>query len=180
MLSEIIKKIVLNPHIIWNLIWSLTFVVSMCLIFHAWEEKWWKSLIPIYGTYLVYKNAWKNYRWMFLIELVFSIMSANCGSFMKKQITHNIFFAIKTLIETKKVDLDINVGMFFICIILLIISSLIVIILKRVTYIKICATLSISNVFLLIGTFLFPKLFLLIDYIVYAKRTATQKRGTNA
>ena len=44
---------------VWGLIWSIITAVCMCLIFLAWGEKWWKSLVPFYGTYIIYKNTWK-------------------------------------------------------------------------------------------------------------------------
>ena len=169
MLFDLILKCVVTPENILGLAWTFLTTTCMCLIFNAWNEKWWKSLIPFYGNYLIYKHTWKNLKWLFLIELIFSMIAAKCNSFTKKHIINNVFYTIKTYIQTEQLDISISPEQLFIYIVLFSISTAIVFILKRITYVKICSSLNIDNILLKIGTFIFPELFLLVDYIYYKK-----------
>lgn len=179
MLFDLLIRFILTPENVWGFIWSIVTTACMCLIFRAWQEKWWKSLIPFYGTYLIYKNTWKQLKWLFLVELIFASLSAKCGSIIKKQVTYNLFYLSKTFMETGKLDVDVSVEKLLAYIVLLVISILIVTILKRVTYVKICASLSIHNRFLKIGTFLFPEIFLIVVYAVFVKNQAVLNHGSN-
>ena len=102
MLFDIFMKIWITPENVLGILWSIVTVVGMCLIFHAWKEHWWKSLIPFYGTYLMYKNAWKEYKWLFFVQMLFDLISMISSKFMKKHLTNNLFAAIKTYMENKK------------------------------------------------------------------------------
>lgn len=175
MLFDLFIKIILTPENVLGLIWSIITTVCMCLIFQAWEEKWWKSLVPFYGTYIIYKNTWKQLKWLFLVEIFLQLLSAKCASFIKKYIIHNSFYTIETYIKTENFVVGISVEKVLACMAFLLISALGVCILKRVTYMKICASLSIQNIFLKIGTFLLPQIFLLVDYAVFYKKQAELK-----
>ena len=70
MLFDLFMKFVLTPENVLGLVFQILTIVSMCLIFHAWKEKWWKSLIPFYGTYLLYQHTWKRWKWLFLVEMI--------------------------------------------------------------------------------------------------------------
>ena len=179
MLFDLLVRFILTPENVWGFIWSIVTTVCMCLIFRTWQEKWWKSLIPFYGTYLIYKNTWKQLKWLFLVELLFSLLFTKCGSYIKKQVTYNLFYLSKTFMETGKLDVDVSIEELLAYMVLLLISVLVVTILKRVTYVKICSSLSIHNSFLKIGTFLFPEIFLIIDHAVFAKKQADLKNGSN-
>lgn len=170
MLFDLLLKIFLTPENVIGLLWSIATTVCMCFIFKAWKEKWWKSLIPVYGTYLIYKNTWKRWKWLFLLELLFHLLTMKCTSFMKKHIVYNIFYTVKTYLETEKIDLDISVEKMMVCMLLLLMNGFVVFILKRVTYVKICTSLSIHNAFIKIGAFLFPQIFLFVVYIIFARR----------
>ena len=170
MLFDLFLKFVLTPENVLGLIWSTVTTICMCLIFCAWQEKWWKSLIPFYGNYLIYKHTWKKFKWLFLVEIGFDTLAAKSTSFMKKHIVNNVFYTVKTYIETRQLDIEISPEQLFICMVLLLVSAVIVFVLKRVTYMKICTSLNITNTLLKIGTFLLPEVFLLVDYIYYKRK----------
>lgn len=170
MLFDIFVKLWVTPENILGIVWSIVTIVGMCLIFHAWQEKWWKSLIPFYGTYLIYKNAWKERKWLFFVQMLFDLISMISSKFMKKHLKNNLFAAIKTYIETEKVDIDISVPYLLICAIILLISVVVVFLLTRITYWKICDSLGVKNVFLKLGTFIVPQVFLIVDYVYVKKR----------
>ena len=169
MLFDIFVKMWITPENILGIAWNVVTIVGMCLIFHAWQEQWWKSLIPFYGTYLIYKNAWKEYKWLFFIQMLFDLISMISSKFMKKHLTNNLFEAIKTYMETETIDIDISVPYLLICAVVLMISMLVVFLLTRITYLKVCDSLGIRNGFLKMGTFIVPPIFLIVDY-VYAMR----------
>ena len=169
MLFDLFVKFFVTPENIWAIIWNILTILCMCLIFQAWNEKWWKSLIPFYGNYLIYKHTWKGLKWLFVVELIFTLICANTTRFMRKHLVHNVFFTIKTYIETKQLDIDVSIPLLLLNLTIFLISTLIVLLLKRITYVKICPTLNINNIVLVIGTFLFPELFLMLDYLYYEK-----------
>ena len=99
MLFDLFLKYVVTPENVLGLIWSTVTTICMCLIFCAWQEKWWKSLIPFYGNYLIYKHTWKKFKWLFLVEIGFDTLAAKSTSFMKKHIVNNVFYTVKTYIK---------------------------------------------------------------------------------
>lgn len=63
---------------LWKIImdyWVLYLVLAILLIVARWKiyekagEEGWKSLIPFYNTYIMFKIAWRN-GWLFLLELI--------------------------------------------------------------------------------------------------------------
>lgn len=170
MLFDLFVKYFVTPENIQALVWNLLTILCMCLIFKAWNEKWWKSLIPFYGNYLIYKNTWKGLKWLFIVELIFTLICAKTTKFMRKHLVHNVFFTVKTYIETKQLDIDVSIPLLLLNLTIFLISTIIVLLLKRITYVKICSTLSIDNIVLVVGTFLFPELFLMLDYLYYNKK----------
>lgn len=169
MLFDIFVKLYVTPENILGIIWNFITLVGMCLIFHAWQEKWWKSLIPFYGTYLLYKHAWKERKWLFFVQMLFDLISMVSAKVMRKYITSNLFNAFKTYLETDTIDIDISIPYLLICAGLLLVSMLVVFLLTRITYLKVCDSLDIKNLGLKVGTFLVPQIFLIVDY-VYAMR----------
>lgn len=174
MLFDIFVKLCITPENVLGIVWNLITIVGMCLVFHAWQEKWWKSLIPFYGTYLIYRNAWKERKWLFFVQMIFDLISMVSARVMKKHVTSNLFTAFKTYLETETIDIDISIPCVLICISLLLVSMLVVFLLTRITYLKICDSLNIKNLGLKIGTFLVPQIFLIVDY-VYAMRKEKSK-----
>lgn len=172
MLFDIFVKLYVTPENIFALLWTIVTIVGMCLIFHAWEERWWKSLIPFYGTYLMYKHAWEEYKWLFLVQVIFDIAGMLSSSFMRKHITSNLFDAVKTYIQTESIDIDISISYLLGCAVVLLLSTIVVFLLTRITYVKICESLGIHNVLLKVGSFFLPQIFLVIDY-VYVKKKLT-------
>lgn len=175
MLLDLLLKFVITPENILGLLWSIVTTVCMCLIFHAWQEKWWKSLIPFYGKYLLYKNTWKQWKWLFLVEIFSDMAGAKCISFMKKHVMDNALYTVQNYIETEQLDIDIQVEQMICCIALLVISTMIVFVLQRVTYVKICGSLGVHYILLKIGTFIVPEIGLLITYICYRRESNTSK-----
>ncbi len=170
MIFDIFMKIWITPENVLGILWSIVTVVGMCLIFHAWKERWWKSLIPFYGTYLMYKNAWKEHKWLFFVQMLFDLISMASSKFMKKHLTNNLFAAIKTYMETETIDIDISIPYLLICAGLLLISMLVVFLLTRITYLKICDSLGIKSLLLKVGTFIVPQIFLIVDYVYVMRR----------
>ena len=171
MLFDLFVKIWLTPENIMGALWNIVMIVGMCLIFHAWKEQWWKSLIPFYGTYIIYKHTWQKWKWLFAVQIFFDVVGAKCLSIAKKHIATNLLHAIKTYIETEQIDIDISVASLVICMILFVISMTITFVLTRITYMKVCGSLGIDNLLLKIGTFFVPQIFLLVDYAYYEKTT---------
>ena len=165
MLFNLFIKIWATPENIIGLIFNIIMIVSMCLIFTTWQEKWWKSLIPLYGTYILYEHTWKNCKWLFLVQLIFDVVSARCTAFMRKHVAVNLFHTIKTYIETQQLDIDIRVEQLLIAVILFCGSIAVAFVVTRITYVKICDSLCIANRLLKVGTFLLPQIFLLVDYV---------------
>lgn len=170
MLFDIFVKLCITPENILGLIWNLITIAGMCLIFHAWKEKWWKSLIPLYGTYLIYKHAWKERKWLFFVQMLFDLISMASARIMRKHLTSNLFNAIKNYQQTDTIDIDINIPYLLICVGLLLVSMVVVFLLTRITYVKVCDSLEINNWLLKLGTFFVPQIFLLVDYIYVKKR----------
>lgn len=170
MLFDIFVKLCITPENILGLIWNLITIAGMCLIFHVWKEKWWRSLIPLYGTYLIYKHAWKERKWLFFVQMLFDLISMVSARVMKKHLTSNLFDALKTYRQTETIDIDINIPYLLICVGLLLVSMVVVFLLTRITYVKVCDSLEIKNWFLKLGTFFVPQIFLLVDYIYVKKR----------
>lgn len=170
MLFDIFVKWCVTPENILGIIWNLITIVGMCLIFHAWQEQWWKSLIPFYGTYLIYKNAWKERKWLFLLQMIFDLISMVSARVMKKHVTSNLLTALKTYLETDTIDIDISIPYLLICAGLLLVSMIVVFLLTRITYLKICDSLDIRNLGLKVGTFFVPQIFLIVDYVYAMKK----------
>lgn len=177
MLFDLFVKFWVTPENIIGLIWNIITVVGMCLIFQVWNEKWWKSLIPFYGTYLIYKHTWKKWKWLFLVQLGADMISAKCMSLTKKHITGNLIDAVRTYIETQQIALDISISRMLIYMVLFFVMMVIAFLFTRITYIKICESLQIKNVLLLLGTFLLPEVFLLVDYVWYIKMSDGKEAG---
>ena len=169
MILDLLMKFVVTPENVLGLVWTVVTVGCMCLIFCAWKEKWWKSLIPFYGKYLIYKHTWNKWKWLFLVEVLLDTVGAKSVSFMKKHVMNNAISSAQTYIETKQLDVDISVEQLVLSFVLFLISTIIVFVLKRVTYVKVCGSLGIHSMLLKIGTFIFPELFLIIDYICYKR-----------
>ncbi len=166
MLFDLFLKIWATPENMIGLLGNVVMVIGMCLIFRVWKEKWWKCLIPFYGTYIIYKCVWKKRKWLFVVQLFFDMVHTICVSFTKKHIATNIVHTVKTYIKTEQIDIEISLATLLVCLILGFISMFITFLLTRITYLKVCGSLGIKSKLLKIGTFLFPQLFLLTDYIV--------------
>ena len=77
MLLDIFLNIWATPENIISLILRIALTAGLCLIFAAWGEKWWKSLIPFYGTYLLYRHTWVRGRWLFILQILLDMAGAN-------------------------------------------------------------------------------------------------------
>lgn len=165
---DLLVKIFLTPENIIGLLFNLSGILALCFIFKEWNEKWWKSLIPIYSTYILYKHLWK-YKWLCIIQFVFSFINTKCLSIFRKHIIGGILSAITNYINTKSLNIDIKFSLLLICILGFILSYIVVFIFKRITYYRINKQFH-NNVLIQIGTFLLPDVFLLISYINYKKK----------
>lgn len=175
MLFDIFVKLYVTPENILGIIWNFITIVGMCLIFHAWQERWWKSLIPFYGTYLLYKNAWKERKWLFFVQMLFDLISMVSAKVMRKHVTSNLFNAFKSYLETDTIDIDISIPYLLICAGVLLISMLVVFLLTRITYLKICDSLGIKSLLLKVGTFFVPQIFLIVDYVYVMRKQRENK-----
>lgn len=178
MLLDLIVKMYITPENILAILGQISIVVLMCLIFKTWGEKWWKSLIPVYGTYIIYKHTWKDMKWMFAIQLALGFANAHFISRVKKNITGNIINAVRTYIDTKQLDLniEIDVNLLLLYVALALVCGLCVWIIKRITYMKICDTLYIDSIVLKILTFLLPEIILFVDYFFAKKNYIKNER----
>ena len=158
-------KIILTPENIIGIILNIIALIDMCFIFTLFKEKWWKSLIPFYNIYILYKHTWNN-KYICFIEIISLLLNSKFLSFIRKDIFISIYECIKALIEQESFYLDLNYGKIFIFLIFYIITYLIVFIFKRITYWKLCSKMQL-NIFLKILTFIVPDICLLIDYFVY-------------
>lgn len=95
---------------------------------------------------------------------------------MRKHIITNVIDAAGDFIDTGKVDIELSVSTLIICIILFLLSALVLFILTRITYLRICDSLNVNNALIKVGTFLIPEIFLTITYISYKRR---EKKNEN-
>lgn len=175
MLSDFLIKMFVTPENIFGLIWDIISIVGMCFIFHAWKEKWWKSLIPFYSTFLIYKHTWARYKLLFCVQMSFELMNMVSSKLFKKHITNNLLDTVKNFFETQTFDIDISVTYLLVFGSLMLISMIAIFVMTRITYWKICDSLEIRNLFLKIGTFILPQIFLIVDYIYVSKKNAKIK-----
>ncbi len=169
MLWNLILDVLITPENIIGFIINVSMLVAMCFVFKAWNEKWWKSLIPFYGTYIIYKHTWKRRKLLFVLQLVLELVNKRSVSVMRKHIITNVIDAAGDFINTGNADIGINVSTLLICIFLFVISGLILFILTRITYLKICDSLDVHNALIKVGVFVLPEIFLLISYIYWNK-----------
>lgn len=165
---EFLLKIILTPENIIGLILNLLNILSFCFIFKELGEKWWKSLIPIYSTYIIYKHLWK-YKYLFTLEIIFNFINTQCVSIFKKYLIIEIIEVIKKYIKTQILDFDFNFSLLLVCSLCFFISYIIIFIMKRISYFKINKKLN-SSLIIIIGTFIIPDIFLLISYLVYKNK----------
>ena len=168
MIFDLLIKIYCTPENIIALILNICAIIAMCFIFKSFGEKWWKSLVPLYSNFILYKHTWL-FGWYFLIEFFFDLAYAKSISMIKKHIIFNVFETIKYYLEYEKLNVDINVMLIISCLICFLITYVIIFILKRVTYWKLCNKLNV-NLLLKIGTMIIPDIFLLIDIIYHNKK----------
>lgn len=97
----------------------IVFVVAYFKIFTKASVGWWKSLIPIYNQYVLYKIAWKGSMFFFGIFLailsgVLSVIS-NGNEFLVNisSIPFIIYFVIDRIICKAKLAKSFNKGFFF-------------------------------------------------------------------
>ena len=107
---------------------------------------------------------------MFLVEIMFNTLGAKCMSFAKRHVTQNVIHTIKSYIETKQLDIQVQTEQLVICIVLFLISAVIVFVLKRVTYVKVCSSLGMNYLLLKVGTFILPEIGLLLTYICFYRK----------
>lgn len=172
---ELLIKIFLTPENIFGLIFNILGIISFCFIFREWEEKWWKSLVPIYNTYIIYKYLWKR-KWFCLLQFLFSIINIRCIVILKKEILVESINSILNYIKNDIFNINFNFNLLFICIIFFTLSYIVIFTMKRISYFKLCKQYK-SPLFLKIGTFIFPDIFLIISYIFYKKKGVSYVRN---
>lgn len=170
MILDFLMKLFITPENIIGVLLNILGIIGICLIFTLWNEKWWKSLIPIYGTFILYKHTWKSYNSAFIIQTIFILMKIVSLSFFRKHITRNLFYAIQNYIETEQWDIDISITKLIIAISIYLLGTFVVWIFSLITYVKLCNQLNVKNVLLIIGILIFPDLFLLITYFYYKRK----------
>lgn len=174
MIADLILKYILTPERLFGLVWDILPVVAMCLIFTAWKEKWWKCLIPFYGTYIIYKQAWQKKKWLFFVKLLFDFAGARSVSYVRKHLTSNIWHTIKTYLETQQIAIEISPEVLITCLVISTVTSVVVFILTRVTYIKVCESLKLPAWWLKVGAFILPEIFLLVAYVWWRKNAGSK------
>ncbi len=164
MLWNVIVDALITPENVIRFILNVSMMVAMCLVFKVWNESWWKSLIPFYGTYIIYKHTWKRRKIFFIIQLALELINKRSLSVMRKHIITNVLDTITEFVENNNFDINISVNILLICIGLFLISGLILFVLTRITYMKVCDSMNVNNAFVKIGVFILPEIFLLVAY----------------
>ena len=167
MIIGLLIRLWATPENVLGLCMDVAAIVAMCFIFTAWKEKWWKSLVPFYGTYIIFKNVWRKRKWLFFVSITLNIVSSRCVAFFRKHLIIDLIDTIKTYIETEQLSVEIDLRQLLICILIYLVSVIISFVITRISYLKICESLQINNVLLKIGTFLFPQVFLFADYVTW-------------
>ncbi|MBQ4282596.1 MAG: hypothetical protein IJB96_01555 [Lachnospira sp.] len=170
MLLDLLLKYILTPERIFGVVWDIMPLIGMCLIFTAWKEKWWKCLMPLYGTYAIYKHTWQKKKTMFLLKLVLDAAGAVSAWYARKHVTNNVFRALFNYMESGEWVLGINIEQVIWCVVIAVITGLLVFVLTRITYMKVCNSLGLKSVWLKVGTLLLPEVFLIVDYVFYRRK----------
>ena len=169
MLWNLIVDILVTPENVIGFILNISMLVAMCLIFKAWNENWWKSLIPFYSTYIIYKHTWKRRKLFFVVQLLFELVNKRSVSVMRKHIITNVIDAAGDFFDTGKANIQISVSTLIVCIILFLLSSLVLFILTRITYLRICDSINVNNALIKVGVFILPEIFLLVCYVCWRR-----------
>ena len=166
---ELILKIWVTPENVLDLLLQIALLAATGLIFHAWQEKWWKCLIPFYGTYVLYSHAWERKKWLFGVQVLASVGAAVSAWQVKRNVRGSVFDAALLYARTGELDWEVNWTALLLWGLLAAVLALVGFVLTRITYLKVCGSLGVENIFLKIGTFLLPEVFLLANYIVWAR-----------
>ena len=171
MLLDIFLNIWATPENIISLILRIALTAGLCLIFAAWGEKWWKSLIPFYGTYLLYRHTWVRGRWLFILQILLDMAGAWCAHTLSRSLVGGLLETIQFYARTGEFAVDISVRQLLLWLMVWAVCAFCVFLLTRITYLKICGSLGLESGVLKVGTFLFPQMFLLIDYVCWRKKS---------
>lgn len=147
---DFLLKIFLSPENILGIVFNLLNIAAICVVFHEVGEKWWKSLIPIYSTYLLYRNFWKH-KWFCLLEFALILINSRCTAIVRKTIIVDVFEFFVTLIEKQTLEMDVNIPLLILCILGSILSAFAVFVMKRITYYKIGKKLEYSALKIILG-----------------------------
>lgn len=168
---DFLIRLYCTPENVIGLLLDILLMVDMYLIFKALGEKGWKSLVPVYNKFLLYKHTW-NWKWFFLFEVLAGLITAKCLSTMRKHIVSNIFHTIGILLQEQKLEMDIDISMLFICLGVYAICSVFLFIMRRITYYKIAAKFQMAT-WIKVGALILPEIFLLVSVIKYRKAQNT-------
>lgn len=164
-LFDLFVKIFVTPENVIGIILNILGIISFCFIFNELNEKWWKSLIPIYNTYILYSKLWKH-RWICILQFLFVFINTKSLIALKEHLINGILYSVRYIIENKEFNHNFDFVFILITSIFFILSCIIVFIMKRITFIKICYYFN-SNLFIKIGTIIIPDVFLFISFIIY-------------
>ncbi len=166
---ELLLRYIFSPERIVGIVWDFLPLIAMCFIFHAWNEKWWKCLIPVYGNYISYKHTWRYPFIVLSVKILFDILQSYSIRFIRKHIVGNVLQAIVEFIKTGEIQFTIDMEQILFYLILGLICGFITFIIARCTYAKVCKSLEFNNGWLMVGTFIIPEIFLLVDYVCWRK-----------
>ena len=127
----------------------------------------WKSLIPFYGTYLLYRHTWVRGRWLFILQILLDMAGAWCAHTLSRSLVGGLLETIRFYARTGEFAVDISVRQLLLWLMVWAVCAFCVFLLTRITYLKICGSLRLESGVLKVGTFLFPQMFLLIDYVCW-------------
>lgn len=178
MLWNLFIRFYFTPENIIGIIIDLSLSAGLCLMFYELGEKWWKSLIPIYGTYLLYKNVYEKAKWLFMIQIIFELVQGRMRSIIRKHVVGSLFYSIKNYFQTRHFDADIDIPLMLTCVIILGICMFIVFIMTRITYWKLCSKLNLSIAFK-VCSLVIPGLIFIAAYIYieeFVKKKDIEKR----
>lgn len=164
---DILIRLYCTPENVIGLLCDILLLVDMYLIFCAWGEKGWKSLVPVYNKYILYKHTW-NGKCFFIVEVLSGVITAKCLSTMRKHLMTNLFHSILVLLQEQKLETDLDLPMLLICLGVYGIGSLIVFVMRRITYYKITAKFNMPA-WIKFGVLILPEIFLFVSVMAYRK-----------
>ena len=103
-------------------------------------------------------------------QILLDMAGAWCGHAIGRSLVGGLLETIRLYVRTGEFAVDISVGQLVLWLMVWAVCVFCAFLLTRITYLKICGSLRLESGVLKVGTFLFPQIFLLIDYMCWRKK----------